>query len=350
MKKTELFFLSVRYRWVLLVIFFVFVTGCSGGRETAKSDDNGYYKNPFHSQSVRDQIEEGFKSVVRIQNNVIYRTYQFYVDEMPLRSELEGENFPEVAVTSYLDDQSTAGTAIVLSEYQGKFTMLTASHAVFYPDTVWHYQNNVNVEDDMDRRVEAVSVRQSVNYILINEKGVIKLDLIAYDTSRDLAIMANSEAEENLMQSLSLPLGQADELGWGDIVYALGYPKGAQMVTMGTASRRDHPLRSILIDASFNRGFSGGALFAVRNNAKSGLELIGIVTSALGESETYLTPKIIRGEEYNPDVPYTGDVFVKTSPRINYGITNAVDMEVIMEFLKENERQINDADLIIPSY
>lgn len=347
MKKIETFFLSIHRRWILLfLMFFVFSTGCSSVREAGVGGDNGHYKNHLQSQAVRDGIDEGFRSVVRIQNNVIYRTYQFYVDDMPLRSELEGEDLAEVAAESYLDDQSTAGTALVLSEYRGKYAMLTASHAVFYPDTIWHYRSEA--DDDMNRYVEAVSVRESVNYILLNERGVIKLDLVANDAVRDLAIMTNSESEESLMRPLTLPIGRSDELDWGDIVYALGYPKGAKMVTMGTASRSDHPTRSILIDASFNRGFSGGALFAVRNNDGSGLEFIGIITSALGESETYLTPEPRRDKEYDPDVPYDGDVYVRTAPRINYGITNAVDTELIMEFLRENEDRLNDAGLVIP--
>lgn len=347
MKKIETFFLSIYHHWAFLfLIIFIISIGCSGVRETGVGGDNGYYKNHLESQAVRDGIDEGFRSVVRIQNNVIYRTYQFYVDEMPLRSELEGADLAEISADSYLDDQSTAGTALVLSERRGKYAMLTASHAVFYPDTVWHYRTDA--ENDMNRYVEAVSVRESVNYILLNERGVIKLDLVANDAVRDLAIMTNSESQESLMRPLSLPIGRSDELDWGDIVYALGYPKGAKMVTMGTASRSEHPTRSILIDASFNRGFSGGALFAVRNNGGSSLEFIGIITSALGESETYLAPEQKQGEEYDPDVPYTGEVFVRTAPRINYGITNAVDTELIMEFLRENEDRLNEAGLIIP--
>lgn len=347
MEKIETFFLAVNRYWILLFLaVFVIAIGCTGPREAGiGGDDRGYYKNHLQSQVLRDHIDEGFRSVVRIQNNVIYRTYQFYTDDMPLRSELEGVEFEVVAAQSYLDDQSSAGTAIVLSEYRGKYAMLTASHTVFFPDTIWHFRSNL--EDSEGGYVEAVSVRESVNYILINEKGVIKLDLVANDMNRDLAIMTNSESEESLMRPLTLPIGRSDELDWGDIVYALGYPKGAKMVTMGTASRSDHPTRSILIDASFNRGFSGGGLFAVRNDG-SGLEFIGVITSALGESETYLAPQTIDTEEYDPDVPYTGDMFVRTAPRINYGITNAVDTEEVMEFLRENQDRLNDAGLVIP--
>ncbi|NBC65007.1 MAG: hypothetical protein GVY07_05005 [Bacteroidetes bacterium] len=333
--------------WIAtFLVLSAFLMSCSGAGEIASGpNDRGYYKNHLQSQEVRDDIKKGFRSVVRIQNNVIYRTYQFYTDDLPLRSELEGVAFGNVAAQTYLEDQSTAGTAVVLSEFRGKFAMLTAAHTVFYPDTVWHYHSSSN--NQQGRYVEAVSVRESVNYILLNEKGVIKLDLVTYDSNRDLAVMTNVEAREDLMTPLSLSMGESDELEWGDIVYALGYPKGAQMVTMGTASRSDHPTRSILIDASFNRGFSGGALFAVRNDG-SGLEFIGVVTSALGESETYLAPVASRREAYDPDVPYTGEIFVKTAPRINYGITNAVDSEEVKQFLRENEEQLNNYGVVLP--
>lgn len=335
-----------RNQMLVLITLSIVVVSCSEVRQVSvEGSDSGYYKNHLESQAIRDDINEGFRSVVRIQNNVIYRTYQFYIDDLPLRSDLEGLVFENVAAQTYLEDQSTAGTAIVLSEFRGKYAMLTAAHTVFYPDTVWHYHSNS--EDEEDRYVEAVSVRESVNYVLLNEKGVIKLDLATYDSNRDLAVMTNTVVREGLMTPLSLHIGDSDELDWGDIVYAMGYPKGAKMVTMGTASRSDHPTRSILIDASFNRGFSGGALFAVRNDG-SGLEFVGVVTSALGENETYLAPVTTRREQYDPDVPYTGEIFVKTSPRINYGITNAVGTDEVMDFLRENEDQLNDLGVIIP--
>lgn len=180
------------------------------------------------------------------------------------------------------------------------------------------------------------------------EDGIVRLELAAHDNSRDLAVMTNTDRNSgNLMVPLSLPMGNSEHLDWGDIVYALGYPKGAKMVTMGTASRNDHPTRSILIDASFNRGFSGGALFAVRNNG-TGLQFLGIITSALGENETYLTPISAERKDFNPDVPYTGEVFVRSTPRINYGITNAVSSNEIMEFLQANKGRLNEKGVTIP--
>lgn len=331
-----------------ILVLFLIIAGCSTSGEVGNATnptDSGYYKNHVNSGLIRRQIEEGFRSVLRIQNNVIYRTYQFYLDDMPLESEVHGQDLDDISAQSYLDDQSTAGTAIVLTEYRGKFALLTAAHTVSYPDTIWHYYDNSPNPDD--QYVEAVSVRQSVNHFVIMEDGIVRLELGPSDTHRDLAVMTNTNRSSSLMTPLSLPIGNSEQLGWGDMVYALGYPKGAKMVTMGTASRSDHPTRSILIDASFNRGFSGGALFAVRN-ASSGLEFMGIVTSALGENETYLTPESAQAKDFDPDVPYTGELFVRSTPRINYGITNAVAINEIMEFLNENEDEINDLGVIIP--
>lgn len=331
-----------------LSVLLLITAGCSASREVRNATnptDGGYYKNHVNSELVRRQIEEGFRSVLRIQNNVIYRTYQFYLDQMPLESEVHGRNLDEISAQSYLDDQSTAGTAIVLTEYRGKFALLTAAHTVSYPDTIWHYYDNSPNPDD--QYVEAVSVRQTVNHFVIMEDGIVRLELGPYDTHRDLALMTNTNRSSSLMTPLSLPIGKSEQLGWGDMVYALGYPKGAKMVTMGTASRSNHPTRSILIDASFNRGFSGGALFAVRN-ADSGLEFMGVVTSALGENETYLTPESPQTKDFDPDIPYTGELYVRSTPRINYGITNAVAINEIMEFLNENEDEINDLGVVIP--
>lgn len=332
----------------LILILLLFAMGCTNSRPTvqiAGNTDRGFYRNHTESQLIRDEIKEVFDSVVRIQNNVIYRTYQFYTDEM-VKSEIQGQDLREISVESYLDDQSTAGTAIVISDTRGKYALLTASHTVFYPDTIWHYSENNS--DSGDPYVEAVSIKQTVNYYVILDRGIIKLELALNDSNRDLAIMTNSIPDENnLMTALELPLGNSERLDWGDMIYAFGYPKGAKMITMGIVSRSDHPIRSILIDASFNRGFSGGAIFAVRNDG-SGLEWMGVVTSALGENETYLVPEGVEEREFNPESPYTGDLYVRSTPRINYGITNAVAIKEIMEFFRENAERINELGMVLP--
>lgn len=341
---------AVKSRSALYVLFIVATlaaSGCATNQSgTSAYTDFGYYANHTNSQMIRQQIQGAFQSVLRIQSNVIYRTYQFYIDDMPNRSEVLGRDLEDISVDSYIDDQSTAGTAIVVSGVRDRFTLLTAAHTVNFPDTVWHYSRN-SIDSD-DPQVEAVSVRRSTNHFVLMDNGIIKLDLVLSDAVRDLAVMTNNRRTRNdLLVPLRIPLGNSDRLEFGDLVYALGYPKGAKMVTTGTASRSENPRRSIIIDASFNRGFSGGAVFGVRNNG-SGLEMLGVVTSALGETETYLTPERAEFEDYNPEVPYRGELYVRQVPRINYGITNAVDIEEIRAFFRENASRLNRMGLSVP--
>lgn len=81
-------------------ILLTFIAGCSGTRaitSNGNSTDNGYYKNHVNSGLIRSQIKEGFRSVLRIQNNVIYRTYRFYLDELPRESDLYSQNLDEIS-------------------------------------------------------------------------------------------------------------------------------------------------------------------------------------------------------------------------------------------------------------
>lgn len=133
-KSKKLYLAGSKWKVRIFLPLIFFITGCTSTRplSTVENPDRGYYKNHVNSQLIRDQIKEIFESVVRIQNNVIYRTYQFYVEEMPLASEIKGKDLEEISAQSYLDDQSTAGTAVVVSEYRNKYALLTAAHTVFF--------------------------------------------------------------------------------------------------------------------------------------------------------------------------------------------------------------------------
>ena len=335
------------FRYFIYLSILLFAAGCASSRTGMSGySDRGYYTNHVNSQKIRNQIQTAFQSVLRVQNNMIYRTYQFYIDDMPRKSEVSGEDLEEISVDSYIDDQSTAGTAIVISGNRDRFVLLTAAHTVSYPDTIWHYSDMTEGSDDP--QIEAVSVLRTSNLFVLMDRGIIKLDHVLTDEARDLAILTNTRRTKNdLLIPIQIPLGNFSRLEWGDMVYALGYPKGAKMVTVGVASLSDHPTRSIVIDASFNRGFSGGAIFGIRNNG-NGLEWLGVVTSALGETEVYLSPEEMNLEDYNPDLPYTGPLFVKQAPRINYGITNAIDIDEIREFFQENRSRLNRIGLSVP--
>lgn len=327
----------IRLLKIALLLFYVGSTeGCTTV-ETSTVDefDTGYYQNHALSPHVRSQIKESFEAVRRIQSSVIYRTYHFPLNQMPTVSEIQDiVQLDEIAIESTSGSHSTAGTAVVISISNQMALLLTAAHVVLLPDTLYHFSDvQANPENS---RVAAVSIAQSKNQFVFTDRGIEMIELLAHDSRRDLAIMKTvSDISNTDLKTLSISRGNPNRLDWTDVVYATGYPRGVQMVTRGIASRSEHPVRRITLDLSINRGFSGGAVFAVRNDG-SGLEWLGTITSAMGEREYYLVPADMPVEEFNPELPYSGNIFVRSAPRIYYGITNAVDIDEMRVFLRDN--------------
>lgn len=340
---------SFRFFIPFIIIFLLTAVSCRTSETQIVTDgDDGYYKNLAHTPQVRKQIKDSFRSVRRIQSNVIYKTYQFDLDNLMRQSQLQNADLDNLALETKIDNHSSAGTGVVLSVRHSGVTLLTASHTVTFADTIWHYA--AESAGATDKLVEAVSVRESLNQFVYADNDIVFMELVINDPRRDLALMRTvSDHNGTGLRSLNMPVGDSNKLDWTDIVYAVGYPRGVQMVTQGTASRSEHPIRSIVLDIPINRGFSGGTVFAVRNDG-SGLEWVGMITSAMGEQDVFLRPEITPGEDLNPDIPYTGNMYVETKPRIYYGITNAVDIARVRAFINENRQEITRQGLRVPSF
>jgi hypothetical protein len=97
---------------------------------------------------------------------------------------------------------------------------------------------------------------------------------------------------------------------------------------------------TFLVDALFNRGFSGGIVIAVRDGVPN-FELVGIAKSAAAEYEyTIVPPQNFDSEEYNPHVVYTGELFVENRASIQYGVTHVIPIDAIVRFIRENESRL----------
>jgi hypothetical protein len=89
-----------------------------------------------------------------------------------------------------------------------------------------------------------------------------------------------------------------------------------------------------MIDAMFSRGFSGGIALAIRDGVPN-FELVGIVKLVSAHSSYVLTPEKENGEVvYDPAVPYSGALYVERRTEIESGITQAVPIEAIREFVR----------------
>lgn len=329
----------------LLIMAWIFGTGCrSSNVVVTQFTDDGYYRSSSGSSQIRDQIRESFSAVRRIQSNSIYRTYYFSPEQLPSEDELAGAEFGSIALFSDVDTHSTAGTAVILSIERGRALLLTAAHVISFQDTILHYS------DEMATLVEAVSVKESVNQFIFTDKGITMFEPIVADFRRDLAAaVTTTSVTDTDLRALSLPPGNAERIDWGDVAFAVGYPRGVQMVSSGVISLSDHPVRKFTMDFSINRGFSGGALFAVRNDG-TGLQWVGTITSAMGEREYYLGPADPLNREYRAGQPYSGELIIRSSPRIYYGIANATDIDQVRQFLREWRLLLHDEGFLIPGY
>ena len=61
------------------------------------------------------------------------------------------------------------------------------------------------------------------------------------------------------------------------------------------------------------------------------------------EDENMIYPENLKDRtNYNPVVPYKGDLFVRKHSSIKYGIAKIIPVESIMSFLLENKSYLNE--------
>jgi S1-C subfamily serine protease len=323
---------------VLIIISISMLISCRTVEHTfVEITDDSLYRSHTQSSHLTEQIRDSFQSVKRIQSTVFYTTYLFDFENPPLRSELEGTDFRSRAIDVARDNHSSAGTAVVLAKSIDRVALLTAAHVVTFQDTIWHYSQDY--ENQRNRPVEAVSVKDNILNYIYGQEEVGAFELIVSDEFRDLALLSTRLGVNSQTDLVPLPVqsGDSEQLEWADQVYALGYPKGYRMVTTGIISESESQRRQgFNIDASFNRGFSGGIVFAIRND-RTELEWVGMMVSAAADIEYLLSPGYVSYDEYDPDLEYVGSMYIQRIPRINYGITNAISINEIKEFFRENQ-------------
>ena len=338
---------------VLPVILIGFL-GCSSSEkatvERVTHDTDSRYMSSTGSDFMREELRKGMDSVYRIQSSVGYRTYQFDLDDLPMKMDLEGADLELRAVDTIHDNNMRAGSAVILSNRRGKTLLLTASHIVAFPDTIWHHPEGVLPGPQSS--VEAVTVKVSTSRTLIGRDGIYNFDIAVNDPKLDLALLAYDfeEDERPDLAPLQMGTGRSAALDWTDKVYAVGYPLGIQMVTTAMVSRPPHSSRrNFVFDASINRGFSGGAIFAERGDG-TGMEWVGVVSSASGTHEEYLVPESRRDREYHPDSEYEGEIYVQRSQRINYGIAYGVGIDRIRQFISDHIDELRTLGIYLPDY
>ncbi len=281
---------------------------------------------------------------------VDYKTYIVGHESRLLPSDITVLNLFNITDKTVKTNEATTGSAILIYYENNRIALLTCAHIFHHPDTIYSwYEDNDPLAPNY---LEGVSIKQKQHNFFRGYPEGSDLEILAIDYDLDLAIIGKEiEGEISLLKVFPYPLGKSEELDWGNFAYIMGYPMGYQMITRGIVSKPESFLEdSFLIDAIFNEGFSGSAVLAVRDGVPN-FELVGIGKSASVSYENILVPAKKNHEMiYNPNVPYTDEVYVDLKKDLNYGITYAISTRSIRRFFEENRKALEEKGYFLQKF
>lgn len=301
--------------------------------------NDGKYDSEFPYKSCSQELDRIVETVKRLHSSAYYESYV-----IPAEARLTRENLKSIkdyAVEKIYYNRSSSGTGTIFYFDGRRVAILTCAHIMDYPDTIFTYYAD---SDGNSTDLHTVAFKKSqTNFVAdLPERG--ELDILAVDADLDVAILGREYEDRPPMglPVLDYPLGQAKQLEWGSFVYLVGYPIGYQMVTKGIVSSPNRDRNgSFLVDALFNKGFSGGLVLAIKDGVPN-FELVGMARAVSGNFQYILKPDPHMSEElYDPNIPYNDDIYVEYKQDINYGVTHVVSIEAIMHFIRRNEMKFS---------
>jgi len=333
-----------RLKFIIPILILALLWSCSSPKPSTqnpkipKKTEN--YTSAFPQSDVSELLKDVQQSVVRVVATGYYDSYSFG-DGLVTMDEIQSQSPEQLANITYTVEESTAGTAIILDQYNSHYLLITAEHVVAFPDTATAYREGNGMPENTF--LKSISIKRRQTNLAYTGQEIKSFEVIASNNQQDLALL-DLELEENSNLDpypLSLSFGDTDYLQLGSFLYMLGFPKGYAMVTRGLASSSESwNDRFFVTDAVFNPGISGGPIMASRDNFRS-LEWVGMVSSATASRENVLVPRPSTEKYSNILRPYNDSVFVEEKTRINYGIAQAVPINQIKEFLLEHEELIS---------
>lgn len=327
----------IRSLILLIILPFLFLSCQSAIYSVAYPTlDDGKYDSEFPYKSSSDQLEEITQSIKMLNTIAYYTAYIFDSDEKFLRTDMNEEAMEDRAIETGSFTQTASGTATIICEDNGSVVLLTCAHIIDFPDTIISYFKDEDGYNSDYIQSISVKVRQA-NYIPEFPRGG-EIDIITMDRKEDLALLGRhfGPSYSKAFKIFAYPSGSAKELEWGSFVYTIGFPMNYKMISKAIVSspNRDRD-GSFLIDAVFNKGFSGGLVLAIRDGVPN-FELVGLVNTVPAYKEYVLSPdhKFL-ADQYNPVIPYQGEMYLKQLTNIRYGITKIISIESILDFVDD---------------
>ena len=299
---------------------------------------DGQYDTEFPYKECADQLEQISQSIKQLNYIAYYKSYAFDEDQkikiQQLDSAIDEKFYSDILYTN----ETVSGTATIIFYEDNNLALLTCAHVGNFPDTIVSYHEHET--ESANRSIQNIAVKIRDHYFVNGIPNVAELTPLAIDEERDIAVLGKKHVLDPYRQirALQYPAGKSFDLDWGSFVYIFGYPMGHKMVTKGIVSNPDDDLSgSFIIDALFNRGFSGGIILAIKDGVPN-FELVGMVKSVSADYKYHIVPAPVADDnKYDPYIPYIGQSYAKVHEEINYGITFTVAVEEIVEFINSNK-------------
>jgi hypothetical protein len=346
-------------RFILICSTALIFSSCSASQQnipiqTADQNIQLYdykYDSHFPLKPVDKDLERILETIKLISSLAFYESYEFDFSSRISIENIRQDNYKEKAAREILFERPASGTATVIFQEGRKVALITCDHIVSSPDTIITY-----FEDDLGIRTSiiknaAFKTKESNNIIFL--PGQEEVSVVARDTQNDLALIfvKLDEIPKFNLPVFDFKIGNAEELTWGAFVYIIGYPYGKKLVSSALVSSPNRDRKhSFIIDATMHRGISGGIILALRDGPPN-FELVGLANAISGERELVLRPDpSIDERDFQFSEPYKGQIYIDKQIKINYGITFAVSIETIREFLTNNKKKITSEGLFLNNF
>jgi S1-C subfamily serine protease len=338
---------------LFLLLLVLWVGACSSSEQsinqTAPVEKTEFYTTAFPSQNLSQSLQRAEESIIRIISTSFYDTYAFNEPNITL-SDVNTNRLEDISSHHHSSEESSAGTSILLAlNNRDKALLITTAHTVTSADTLITYYKGEQIP--ANTFIETISIKRRQNNLIFTPEELGTFEIITRNTLSDLALLsANLQTDiRTNHRELSFSMGHSEKIQMGSFLYILGFPKGYPMITRGIASSsgvQSHQ-RFFVSDALFNPGISGGLVLASDDHFNS-FEWVGMARSAAATREPYLIPN--PDDEYSDNLiePYNGTVFIEEKRRISYGITHAIPINEIRNFIENNQDVIRGNNFFYP--
>ena len=324
---------------LIIILITLLFASCSNQEEIQRTVYpnlfDGKYDSEFPYRNASEQLEDIAETIRLVNSIAFYRTYYFERETRMTLSGVKRGEHERYSASSSTFEETQSGTGTIVYNSNQKIGVLTCSHIINYPDSIAAYYLDENNNSTGLLRSISIIKKKSIYVVPFEEEG--DFQVVLDDKLLDLALLKKDlkDSKPNNIKTFNFPLGSAKELEWGSFVYVFGFPINHKMISKAIVSSPNLDSNgSFLIDAIFNRGYSGGIVIAIRDGVPN-FELVGMLKSVPADYEYVLRPKdkdkVVIGQEYN-DIPV-----VDSRANIKYGVTRILSIEAINSLLDENQ-------------